>query len=88
MDAAYRVMGGLTETKNTYKTVSIINRKQMKALILESARNHDVRQNKFSQVNGDTIDQIERNLGLYIDEQCKRLPRIGRTVKFDTPLPR
>ena len=88
MVAAYRVMGSLTETKNTNKTVSIINRKQMKALILKSARNHDVRQNKFSQVNGDTIDQIERSLGLYIDEQCKRLPRIGRTVKFNTPVPR
>lgn len=66
----------------------LINRKEVKARILKSAREYDVRQGKFTQVSSNTIDQIDRNLGLYIDEQCKRLPRIGKTVKFDTPVPR
>ena len=65
----------------------LINRKAVKELILKSARKYDVRQNKFTQVNGDTIDQIERNIGLYIEAQCRHLPRIGKTVKFDTPVP-
>ena len=47
----------------------LINRKAVKELILKSARKYDVRQNKFTQVNGDTIDQIERNIGLYIEAQ-------------------
>jgi len=68
--------------------MKLINRKQVKALILKAAREYDRRENKFTQVKPETIDQIERNLGYYIIEQCKHLPRIGKTVKFDTPLPR
>jgi hypothetical protein len=62
------------------KTTTLVNKKALRAYILERAR--AIRYHEFTRVSANTLDQCEIAMKMYINRQLESLPSKGKTIDF------
>jgi hypothetical protein len=70
------------EEEGKKKNTSLLNRSHVKAAILSMFEEHRAGQKKFTRVGAECYKFLEIRLRQIIEDQVKRHPSIGKTVKF------
>ena len=69
------------EVQPRRKSKCLLNKAHVKAYILRMAREHRG-SNRFERVSADCYSYLETRLRLIVEDQIKRHPSIGKTLKF------